>query len=120
MREIKFKVFNKNEKNYLFDKIEIKTEILVNILNLTLTDDSELILQQFTGLTDKNNVEIYEGDIIKAKIGAMDFIFKVEFEHGKFMAVESDDDELTAFDLFTITDKCEVVGNIHENPELLK
>ena len=72
-------------------------------------------VNQYSGLKDSKNKEIYEGDIIKAKIGAIDFILKIEFEHGKFMAVG--DDDLTAFDLFTITDKCEVIGNIYENKD---
>lgn len=75
-------------------------------------------IQFYTGLKDCKGCEIFEGDIVKAKIGAIDFILKIEFEHGKFMAVG--DDDLTAFDLFTITDKCEIIGNIYEKSELLK
>ena len=119
MRAIKFRAFNKTENKFHdFVEVRIVPKIKTNILDFTIPDDEDIIVQQYTGLKDSKGVEIYESDIIKAKIGAVDFILKIEFENGKFMAVG--DDDLTAFDLFTITDKCEVIGNIFENPELLE
>ena len=65
---------------------------------------------QFTGLTDKNGKKIFEGDIL-------------EFRHGRTHVVKFEDG---AF-IFTGTaipvryaDKFEVIGNIHDNPELLE
>ena len=69
--------------------------------------------RQFTGLTDKNGREIYEGDIVKTN----KFVTSVTFFEGCF---------------YTVTDggnyRCggwnrsaiEVIGNIHQNPELLE
>ena len=65
---------------------------------------------QFTGLTDKNGKEIYEGDIVRYRDG----IYKVDwFENGFYLFR----DVRAKFDIWWVD--TEVVGNIYENPELL-
>ena len=69
------------------------------------------ILEQYTGLKDKNGVKIFEGDIYnyKKEVGT------IEFKMGCFWCVSSDD----AFELYSMHMYTEIIGNIHENPELL-
>jgi uncharacterized phage protein (TIGR01671 family) len=69
-------------------------------------------LMQFTGLKDKNGVDIYEGDLLKRLNGAID---RVEFDTGQFVVVHKNGDS----DYIAVKNKFEVIGNIYENPELL-
>ncbi len=85
--------------------------------------DSEFYLEetpimQYTELKDKNNKEIYEGDILFESFGER--YYKVVFENGSFRAEFKGDFEWHHFDLIDVVIQgCEVVGNIYENPELL-
>ena len=69
---------------------------------------------QYTGLTDKNGKKIFEGDIIKHPIGT----FVVKFLNGTFLSSLTEDNYLSF--LCEIHNQSEVIGNIHDNPELLK
>jgi len=79
---------------------------------------NEVELLQYTGLKDINDKEIYEGDILN-NVTADTKYGVVSFEQGCFI-VRADDGEIIHHRLVHLTESCEVIGNIFENPELLK
>ena len=96
------------------------TEVLYSVLTNTIG--------QFTGLTDKNGKKIFEGDVLNVhdQIPTFDGYNTDEIIYnGKVMYIKNqgmyvcegnnDGNALCALNL----DKCEVIGNIYDNPELL-
>ena len=137
MRTIKFRAMRNNGKwvigNYVhhfisyFDTIERHSIFLSKSENDNgghwVEDIITKTIGQFTGLYDKDGKRIYEGDILKWK--ADNRIYAVIFKWGMFYAsVEvCNKDIYGGFPLHTLAGDekdVEIVGNIYDNPELLK
>lgn len=123
-REIKFR--GKNKKNgwiygfYFINRGEhfIVQDGIVSPFNthLDFVVEPETI-GQFTGLYDRKEKEIYEGDIIRRsdnRIGVVVFI------NGGFMIESKIYGRCVRTPLYVFGEKSEVIGNVHDNPELLK
>ena len=127
MREIKFRAWDRFAKEMVFAKtIDFGTngaECIVDSDGINGDVGGEWDLEQYTGLHDKNGKEIYEGEIVKLhvvilspddKVGFIEY--RPEFGYcinfGKSIARQ---EYWAANDKHTI----EVIGNIHENKELL-
>ncbi|GKY53920.1 hypothetical protein THJ083_15390 [Campylobacter jejuni] len=80
-------------------------------------NDTEIEL--WTGYCDRDGNRIYDGDILADKMAMEDLYYKVVFKWGAFYLVEIDENDEDLMDEFLFTE-LEVIGNIHENPELLK
>lgn len=72
---------------------------------------------QYTGLCDKNGKKIFEGDI--CRVG--NFNYKVEFKYSSWQfAILTRGVWCNPYFDSNCGEKCEVIGNIHDNPELLE
>ena len=101
--------------------------ICTNIIAGTPIDESAMCIawgvdsatiEQFIGMTDKNGKQIFEGDILRQKKnGVYGLPFSVVFDDGGFMWNENGRRD---FLYQSICDTCEVIGNIHDNPEMLE
>jgi uncharacterized phage protein (TIGR01671 family) len=84
--------------------------------------EKDLRVMQFTGLHDKNGKEIYEGDIIRCRfIDSSDgHCHDIYFHNGDFRIRWTMFRLSELFDFMEDKESLEVIGNIYENPELLK
>ena len=83
-------------------------------------DFYEIELMQYTGLKDKNNKEVYEGDIVKLRANHGIGVIKYYDEWGAFVVEYIKPRPLAVLGMNYYKEDIEVLGNIYENPELLK
>ena len=113
-REIKFRGKHSNKwiYGYLLKNIDDNKSYISVSLDQFYQVKEETI-GQYTGLKDKNGVEIYEGDIVKAKFYGKEVVGEIGFNSGCFLLWNSC---VSDNQLFIFTD-IEVIGNIYENEE---
>lgn len=130
MREILFRGKVNDTKEWLMGDLISHTYEKPNIRPIGTLSSYIVIPEtvgQYTGLTDKNGQKIFEGDIVKIERGLMlngkyayCEIGKVVYEQCCFFVVFADDCRRIRLYRENDTERYEIIGNIHDNPELLK
>lgn len=128
MRDIKFRAWDNTSREYNY-------KVLVgnnnpkdkNYTCSSVLFDGEWLhfdefcgdIEQYTGLKDKNGTEIYEGDIMKVEGDGE--TYRVEWIYSGFgLEPRYDSPRYPILGNVKLRKKIEVIGNIHENPELLE
>lgn len=110
MRELKFRAWHEEDKVMVYDLNSPR--LLHGVLQ---ADDYKLM--QYTGIKDKNGVEIYEGDYIITKYEKTPFLIKWQDYLDNCGDCFSDSGPGFNFQLRQPTDEIEVVGNIYQKPK---
>ena len=117
MREIKFRAWDKiNKDMFNVESINFQ-ERRVYKDTVSYRNFEDIDLMQCTGLKDKNNKEIYEGNIIFLHGRKYKVIFKTE---GARFVLRNNEFELEITFINNNNKRMEIVGNIYENPELME
>ena len=131
MRELKFRAWDSSHRKMIpFELIELPYNENVNLDGqFDGLISKGYIFMQYTNYKDKNNIEIYEGDIFSFVIfdyldNTIPYISSVVFQQGSFgILIKNSYNEECFYELSYILsryDEAKVIGNIYENPELLK
>ena len=117
MREIKFRGQRVDTKEWVFgDLNQLQSRDLIHGFEYCQRVSYEVIPEtvgQFTGLKDKNGKKIYEGDSVRSYKSVFRDVVEWSYLLSGWFPFASRSDIYFA-------DECEIAGNIHDNPELLK
>ena len=129
----KFRVWEKENKimwnierwhieDEYFDLIEPNKSVVDPNANRTWLKQSDVIIMQSTGLFDENDKEIFEGDVVETIYCEKLFtgIIVYDQEETGFKATNGHDEYGNNFCYLGGNDSNIVIGNIYQNPELLK
>ena len=129
MRELKFRVWSKKQKTYDYKHpFNVSGSFYIAQNGVLLSDygnaitpeikQNDFVIERFTGLRDKNDHVIYEGDIVSEHNGDLKGVVK-QAEDGQWIIYWDNIPDGRSV-LFEHSNFCGVIGNIHDTHELLE
>ncbi|PJQ78516.1 YopX family protein [Campylobacter jejuni] len=138
LQDFDFRIWDKTKEEFLKKEptlIKIDNERVIagrisrfyantaDITDMFIGNGNNLEIELWTGIYDKNGKKIYEGDIVKTKSPYDCFLAKVGIHKEGTFYLESKSRDYIGSLIYLVKDEgydTEIIGNIHENPELLK
>lgn len=123
-RQLKFRAWDQfNGVYYYSDKYKNLAKFFVDVQKY-IDGGNHIVIEEFIGLKGKNDVEIYESDIVSCGIDAGDkeiyIVAWSEFDSYPAFDLQGFDGESNGIYEYDTSGWIEVIGSIHQNPELLK
>lgn len=122
---IKFRAWNKGKESYLYD-VQDTYDTNESCFGDFLFDNERYAVEQFTGLTDVNGKDVYEGDMVQPimlytdrNIGEPFEVKKGNYVYGKWIAKGVSSKGFGVNDYY-FSNEIKVSGNAHTNPKPLK
>ncbi|EDO9837077.1 hypothetical protein GPG02_08540 [Campylobacter jejuni] len=138
LQDFDFRIWNKTKEEFLKKEptlIKLDNERVIagrisrfyantaDIADMFIGNGNDLEIELWTGIYDKNGKKIYEGDIVKTKSPYDCFLAKVGIHKEGTFYFEGKNGDYIGSLIYLVEDEgytIETIGNIHENPELLK
>lgn len=118
MRELKFRAWDKVNKIYIYVTLgDLICGACMETGDKKLSGNKQ-VWEQYTGIKDQNDKEIYEGDIVSEHNGDIKGVVK-QANDGQWVIYWDNIPDGRSV-LFEHSNFCEVIGNIHGNPELIE
>lgn len=114
-RDIRFRAWDNDSSRYVKYTAHIGMSLNGSTVNLQ-TGEGDYVLEQFTGVKDSDGVDIFEGDIVQHEDGALEEVVWQQTH----LRWGTRDSRGYGTALRRFAPYWKVVGNIHENPELMK